>query len=85
MDSALESSGRETDAEDRRDWSKGMAKTGFGLEMIAKSALLWLTAGLVFASLFGALLSASADRSSVSFSQTAPDPVVAVHEAKAAH
>jgi|GEM_PF-2045491 len=59
-----------------------MAKTGFGLGMIAKSAMLWLTAGLLFASLFGAVLSASADRSSVSFSETAPRPVVAVNETK---
>lgn len=61
-----------------------MAKAAFGLQTIAKSALLWLTAGLLFASLFGALLSVSASRPSVSFAEPAPQPVLAVNETKTA-
>ncbi|MAK64684.1 MAG: hypothetical protein CMF75_08105 [Maricaulis sp.] len=35
-----------------------MAKADFALRVVAKSALLWLTAALLFASVFGALFSA---------------------------
>ncbi|MBO6763509.1 hypothetical protein [Maricaulis sp.] len=61
-----------------------MSKADYGLGTIAKSGLIWLTAGLVFASVFGALLSASSDRPAVSFREAAPQPVMAIHEAKAA-
>ena len=35
-----------------------MAKADFALRVVAKSALLWLTAAVLFASVFGALFSA---------------------------
>ncbi|WP_300542553.1 hypothetical protein [Maricaulis sp.] len=44
-----------------------MAKADFALRTIAKTALLWLTAGLLFASLFGALLSARSDGPGIRF------------------
>jgi len=46
-----------------------MAKAQFAVSMLAKTALLWLTAALIFASLFGAMLSARPDRPGLSFSQ----------------
>ena len=53
-----------------------MAKAQFAISMLAKTALLWLTAALIFASLFGAMLSARPDRPGLSFSQS-QDIVVA--------
>ena len=47
-----------------------MAKAQFAISMLAKTALLWLTAALIFASLFGAMLSARPDRPGLSFSQS---------------
>lgn len=61
-----------------------MAKASFGLDTIAKSALIWLTAGVLFASMFGMLLSAGADRPSISFPDPAPDPVLAINDTKTA-
>ena len=49
-----------------------MAKAQFAISMLAKTALLWLTAALIFASLFGAMLSARPDRPGLTFSQTQP-------------
>lgn len=60
-----------------------MDKARFGLGMVAKSAMIWLTAGLLFASLFGAVLSASSNsQSRISFHDT--DPIVAAHHGKPA-
>jgi hypothetical protein len=59
-----------------------MAKAEFALQTIAKSALLWLTAGVLFASVFGALLSATASRPSIRFAESSPEPVVADAGAK---
>ncbi|WP_291843643.1 hypothetical protein [Maricaulis sp.] len=47
-----------------------MAKAHFAISTLAKTALLWLTAALIFASLFGAMLSARPDRPDLSFSQS---------------
>jgi hypothetical protein len=65
-----------------------MAKAEFALRTLAKSALLWLTAALLFGSVFGALLSARPDGPSLSISQSAPEPaedsVLAMGESKIA-
>lgn len=58
-----------------------MAKAQFAISMLAKTALLWLTAALIFASLFGALLSARPDRPGLRF--TSSDPVMLASEADA--
>ncbi len=55
-----------------------MAKAQFAISMLAKTALLWLTAALIFASLFGAMLSARPDRPGLSF--TSSEPVMVVGE-----
>jgi hypothetical protein len=39
-----------------------MARTGKGIRVVAKSAILWLTLGVVLASVYGALLSAQPNR-----------------------
>lgn len=57
-----------------------MARTVFEMKTLAKTALLWLTAGVLFASLFGALLSARPDRPSLSIVRPAPDAMLASHE-----
>ena len=61
-----------------------MAKADFGPGTIAKSALIWLTAGVLFASMFGMLLTAGTARSSVSFADPSPDAVMAVNDTKTA-
>ncbi|WP_323760859.1 hypothetical protein [Maricaulis sp.] len=47
-----------------------MAKAQFAISMLAKTALLWLTAALMFASLFGVMLSARPDSPTLRFSQS---------------
>ncbi|WP_304074170.1 hypothetical protein [Maricaulis maris] len=47
-----------------------MDKAQFAISMLAKTALLWLTAALIFASLFGVMLSARPDGPSLRFSQS---------------
>jgi hypothetical protein len=49
-----------------------MAKAQFAISTLAKTALLWLTAALMFASLFGAMLSARPDRPGLTFSSSEP-------------
>ncbi|OLF75375.1 hypothetical protein AWH62_06010 [Maricaulis sp. W15] len=56
-----------------------MAKAQFAISTLAKTALLWLTAALIFASLFGAMLSARPDRPGLSFSQS--DSVIIASDA----
>lgn len=57
-----------------------MAKAEFALRTIAKSALIWLTAALLFASLFGALLSARPNRLSLSIAEPGVETVLATDE-----
>lgn len=65
-----------------------MARAEFALRTLAKSVLLWLTAALLFGSVFGALLSARPDGPSLSISRSAPDlsegEVVALDDSKIA-
>ncbi len=52
-----------------------MAKADFALRVVAKSALLWLTALILFASVFGALFSARPSGPSLSIADSrAPEP-----------
>jgi len=61
-----------------------MAKIEFGLGTLAKSAMIWLTAALLFASMFGALLSARPDRPSLTIAQPRLEAVAAVETDTAA-
>ncbi len=49
-----------------------MAKADFALRVVAKSALLWLTALILFASVFGALFSARPSGPSLSIADSTP-------------
>lgn len=64
-----------------------MAKADFALRVVAKSALLWLTAGILFVSVFGALLSARPSGPSLVIADTAEqaDTVMASSETELAH
>jgi len=55
-----------------------MARTDSGIKLIAKSAMLWLTVAVVFASIYGALLSTRSESHPLTFPVSTPTPVVAV-------
>ncbi|WP_203291017.1 hypothetical protein [Maricaulis parjimensis] len=64
-----------------------MAKADFALRVVAKSALLWLTAAILFASVFGALFSARPSGPSLIIADTVleDDAVMASNEVEAAN
>ena len=64
-----------------------MAKADFALRVVAKSALLWLTAGILFVSVFGLLFSARPSGPSLVIADTAEqsDTVVAASDTEIAN
>jgi hypothetical protein len=50
------------------------------VKLVAKSAILWLTAGVVFASVFGALLAVRSEPSSLIVPHSVSAPVIAMSD-----
>lgn len=57
--------------------ASAMARPGAGVRLFAKSAILWLTVGVIFASVYGALLASKPSRASLVL--PAAEAVVAVN------
>lgn len=57
-----------------------MAKADSGARVFAKSAILWLFVGVIFASVYGALLAAQPGRDSLQFPGEVEQPVLASSE-----
>ncbi|WP_417481176.1 hypothetical protein [Maricaulis sp.] len=53
-----------------------MTRTGRGSATLVKSAMLWLTVGIMLASVFGALLTRPDPRPQLHFAPSAPAPVI---------
>jgi hypothetical protein len=56
------------------------ARSNSGVKVVAKSAILWLTAGAVFASIYGALLSVRSEPSSLIVPHSVSTPVIAMSD-----
>lgn len=54
-----------------------MAKANSSARVVAKSAILWLFVGVIFASVYGALLAAQPGRDSLKFPAETEAPVLA--------
>lgn len=57
-----------------------MARANSSARVVAKSAILWLFVGVIFASVYGALLAAKPDRESLKFPSGAEAPVLASND-----
>jgi hypothetical protein len=57
-----------------------MAKSRSGVKLLTKTAVLWLTVGVVLASIYGALLSVQPETRPLILPETTAAPVVAVNE-----
>jgi hypothetical protein len=61
-------------------WGDVMAKSTSGVQLITKTAVLWLTVAVVLASVYGALLSVQSETSPLILPETTAAPVVAVND-----
>lgn len=61
-----------------------MAKAEFALRTIAKSALIWLTVAILFASMFGFLLSARPNRPTLNIAEPRIETLLASEEGETA-
>lgn len=60
-----------------------MTKANSSARVVAKSAILWLFVGVIFASVYGALLAAQPNRDSLKFPAEAEAPVFASNDGTA--